>query len=817
MTFIKPKLLCCMTSFLLSLQLAATAWGALNTPLNTLWYSEAAGDWESLGLPIGNGAMGAVITGHVQQERIQFNEKTLWEGGPGSKAGYTFGRPAGDFPKALTAIQQRISEQGSVSPEAAAAALGQASPGYGNYQTFGDIVVNWQHKGDISHYRRELDLNTGTASVRYQVEGIHFRREYFASYPDGVIAIRFSASKPGALNLNIGLDLPSNRSVVFSTQSPHASSDSSQQAAIGVEGQLNDNGLSYASQLQLRSHGGQLVSSGSTDAPQIRVVGADTLTLLLSAATNYEDQYPHYRSTSAPAADVSQTLSIAQKMGYNILKQRHIDDHQGLFSRVILQLGHAGPSAQVNAAELSTDALLANYGKGNTALDRQLESLFFQYGRYLLIASSRAGSLPANLQGVWNHSNTPPWNADYHVNINLQMNYWPAHTTNLAETSAPLYDFIDALIPSGRDSLKSMGIDHGWTLFLNTNIYGYTGLIAWPTAFWQPEGGAWLARLYYDHYLFTLDEQFLRHRAYPAMKSAAQFWLAFLSEEENNTLLVNPSYSPEHGLFTAGAAMSQQIVSQLFRDTLTTANRVDDKAFAEQLNEALERLEPGLRIGQWGQLQEWRADIDESYNQHRHISHLYALHPGTAVSPLTTPELAAAARRSLNGRGDAGTGWSKAWKINMWARLHQGDRALKLLSEQLQHSTLKNLWDNHPPFQIDGNFGATAGIAEMLLQSHLGELHLLPALPTAWPKGEVRGLKARGNIEVDIRWAQGQLEQAVLKTQHNGAVSVRSGFPCHRIILQSHGKHLKHSCHLGSLVFPASSNSQYQLTIAAKN
>ncbi len=477
-------------------------------------------------------------------------------------------------------------------------------------------------------------------------------------------------------------------------------------------------------------------------------------------------EYPAYRGAD-PIPLVAQDLTRAVARGYDALLERHHADHSGLFGRVALDLAGA-------ADGLSTDELLAQYGQGNAAADRALEQLYFQFGRYLLIGSSRPGSLPANLQGAWNAKAKPPWNSDYHLNINIQMNYWLAETTNLAETTGPLFDFVDELTKPGRDAARTFFGARGWTAFLNTNIYGYAGPIDWPTAFWQPEAGAWLAQHYYERYVFGGDVAFLRERAWPVMKGAAEFWLDTLVPDAEGRLVVTPSYSPEHGPFTAGAAMSQQIVFDLFTNVAAAARTLRERGFEKRVRAALAKLDPGLRVGGWGQLQEWRVDLDDRASQHRHVSHLFALHPGRQLVPLSQPELARAARTTLDARGDGGTGWSMAWKINFWARLLDGDRAHKMLATQLTKSTLPNLWDTHPPFQIDGNFGATAGIAEMLLQSQHGEIHILPALPTAWPQGRVSGLRARGDVEVAVEWSQGRAKSLEIRSGRDGAILLRS-------------------------------------------
>lgn len=723
------------------------------TPL-TIRFDAPAGDWEREALPIGNGTLGAMIVGGIDEDRLQFNEKTLWTGGPGSRQGYDFGWPERSMAADVDRVARELNKKGSLAPEYVAAKLGRKARGYGDYQSFGELVLLTNGTGEVSEYRRELDLERGVGRVNYVRGGVRFTREYFASYPDGVIVVRLTADQPRRINFRARLVVPDNRTAEYSSRN----------GELAVVGALHDNGLKYAAAAMILTEGGARSDLGNA---QVGVVGADSAWIVLAASTNYRLHYPDYRGDE-PLPAVRSKLSRASERGWTQLFERHFADHSQLLGRMSLDL-RAAP------VDMPTPQLLKQYGSGRAEYDRALEQLYFQFGRYLLIASSRAGSLPANLQGVWNNAARPPWNADYHVNINLQMNYWPALSTNLAETSLPLYDFIDSLVEPGGQAARRVSNAGGWTLFLNTNVWGFTGLIEWPTAFWQPEAGAWLASQYYDHYRYSKDEKFLRERAWPVMKGAAQYWLdALRPDPRDGKLVVTPSYSPEHGQFTAGAAMSQQIVFELFTNTVQAGAQLGEQEFAAKVQAALRRLDPGLRVGRWGQLQEWKQDLDEQNNHHRHVSHLYALHPSDQMAAMKTPEYGAAARRSLEARGDGGTGWSMAWKINLWARLLDGDRAHRLLGEQLKHSTLPNLFDTHPPFQIDGNFGATAGVAEMLLQSHAGELHVLPALPAAWSSGDVKGLRARGDISVDIRWEDQQAREIDLHSSSAQTVTIRS-------------------------------------------
>ncbi|WP_218397456.1 glycoside hydrolase family 95 protein [Alteromonas lipotrueae] len=735
----------------------------------TLHFDTPGEHWENDALPLGNGKVGAAILGQPLLDKIQFNEKTLWTGGPNSSEDYQYGFPenSSDFSVTIKKVQQQLRERLNLTPSEVSEQLGHKQTGYGSFQSFGDLILSFpKTHGSYTNYKRSLDLANATARVSYSVNSINFTREYFVSYPDNSLVVHLSSTDLNAITVSARINVPDNRSYTQRTAFPQS---------VEVSGKLNDNQLEYAAILSAQTKRGSLhISNG-----QLHIKGADSVTLKLTAATNYQLSYPNYRGESA-ISRVNEQYKAANKYPYPQLKQRHLHDYQTLFNRVSLDIGQSqSASSKQNHRSvldaITTDQLLNGYPSDNVTLNRALEHLYYQYGRYLLIASSRKGSLPANLQGVWNKDSQAPWSADYHLNINLQMNYWLANMTNLPETLPPLFDFVENLSVTGSQAAERLFKSSGWVVFLNSNPWGSIGLIDWPTAFWQPEAAAWMSLHFYSHYQFNQDSTFLAQRAYPIMKSASEFWLDNLVEDANSGLLVaTPSYSPEHGNFSVGAAMSQQIIAELFASTKEAAQLLEDHNFEQRLAKAIARLDQGLRIGRWGQLQEWQQDVDDKTSQHRHVSHLFALHPGRQISPTETPKLAQAASTTLNARGDGGTGWSKAWKINFWARLYDGDRAHKLLSEQLMHSTLNNLWCNHPPFQIDGNFGATSGMTEMLLQSHKGTIELLPALPSAWPHGSVTGIKARGNIEVAMTWQQNALTKAVFRANRKGKIEIQN-------------------------------------------
>lgn len=735
-----------------------------------LWYSAPATNWETQSLPIGGGHQGANVFGGLASERLSLNVDSLWSGGPGSKEGWTGGNWPSDGSKdgKLKEVRDEITAKGSMSPGAVASKLGIPSyslpggviPGFGSYLNFGQFYFDVPDASGTTNYRRDLNLGNAVAGVSYtKSTGANVQRSFFSSYPDNVLVSHFTADKAGEIN--------------FTTRftSPNGAVQTAAGNRITVKGTVADNGLKYEMQAHLIANGGTVTVEGNN----LKVVGATSASLFMTMGTDYKDNYPTYRGVD-PHAAVTAAVDGAVAKGYDAVKAAHIADYKGLYEKMSLNIGGHLP------ADIPTNTLRAQYKGNGSESDKALETLFFNYGRYMMIASSRPGSLPANLQGLWNDRNTPPWQADYHTNINLQMNYWLSEVTNLPETAEPLNDFMKALVEPGKVTSKSIfGADSpGWIVNQNTNIFGFTGVHDWAESFWMPEAAAWMMQPVYEHYAFSKDKTYLANTAYPMMKGAAEFWIHNLQPDpkDNNRLVVTPSYSPEQGPFTAGAAISQQIVYNLLKDTLEAAKELNtEPAFQTTLTNTLAKLDPGTAVGSWGQIKEWKIEntsIDTPTNQHRHASNLFALYPGDQIDVRNDPVLAAAARKSLDARGDGATGWSKAWKINFLTRLLDGDGSQKMLAALLKNNVYDNLWDAHPPFQIDGNFGATSGVAEMLLQSQSNAIDLLPALPGNWPQGAVSGLKARGNVEVGISWAGGAATGAVLEPKFSGPLSVRS-------------------------------------------
>jgi alpha-L-fucosidase 2 len=761
---------------LIALSLIAHGAGAEPTaqPTNILLYNKPAEDWMSQALPIGNGYMGAMFFGGIDEEHIQFSEGSLWAGGPGAHPDYDFGNRKGaaaNLPKVRALIRAgKMSEAHELANKTMTGVIhkerntGLDFGDYGAQQTMGDLYVSQSSSETVSEYRRVLDIDKALGSVTFQEGLIRHERRFFASYPDRVLVYQFANNSPEGITYMVRVE------------TPHPVDRTAfENATLILEGHLADNQLGFENRVMFQTDGTLQSNSDGT----VTITKAKSLTLCQSAATAYANQYPGYRGADYKAVNAA-TQARVSGQSYDELYAAHLQDYARLYNRMELHLGRGEDIPE------TTDARLRAYDMGAT--DPALEALLFQYARYLTIAASRPGTMPMHLQGKWNDKLNPPWSCDYHTNINQQMLYWPAEVTNLSECAEPLLDYIGSLVAPGRVSAAEHFGARGWVVNTMNNAYGFTAP-GWdfPWGFY-PAGAGWLCQHLWEHYDFTRDEGYLR-RAYPVMAEAAIFWIDYLQEDGKGRLASIPSYSPEHGGISAGASMDHQIAWDLLNNCLQAAEALHiEDDFTRSARAVRDRIVPPT-VGRWGQLQEWVEDLDDPKNDHRHVSHLFALYPGAQIDRRFTPAWAEAAKTSLAARGDGGTGWSLAWKICFWARLGDGDRAYAML-RKLLHLTgedkvvmnhaggvYQNLLCAHPPFQLDGNMGGAAGIAEMLMQSHNGVIQLLPALPKAWPEGNVRGLLARGGCVVDLEWKEGKLLKATLHSAKGGRFRVMAAVP----------------------------------------
>ena len=720
-----------------------------------LWYGQPARVW-SEALPIGNSKIAAMVFGGVDSERVQLNEETLWSGGPRDT----------NNPEAyrhLEEVRNLLFGGDPVKAQELADRFLMGNPKtIKPYETLGDLFIRFSDQGPVTEYRRELNLDSALVRICYKRNGVHFKRELFATARRDVICIRFSADRPAGISFSASLD-----------RERDAANDVRAPDQLLMTGRLDGGtGLKFCGLLKMVADGGKVGSAGKS----LTVQNANAVTMIFTAATNFRGGDPE-------AICRKRVASTAGRPFLKLLAE-HVSDYQDLFHRMSLDLGKSV------ADTLPTDERLLRVQRG--AEDNGLMALYFQYGRYLLIASSRPGSLPANLQGKWNDKLNPPWGSDYHVNINLQMNYWPAEVTNLAECAEPLFDFLETLRPPGRRTAQVHYGCRGFVVHHLTDVWGFTAPA--DAAWWGlwPMGAAWLCQPLWEHYAFGGDKKFLQKKAYPILKEASEFFVDYLTEDPQGQgrLVTGPSMSPENtyrlpdgrkAVTCMGPTMDIEILNDLFTHTIRAGDILKkDPEFGSDLQVHL-KLMPPLQIGKHGQIQEWLEDYDEEEPGHRHISHLFALHPGSQIIPRRNLALAKAARTTLERRlqnGGGHTGWSRAWIINFYARFEEGDSAYQNIRELLKTSTMPNLFDLHPAspepvFQIDGNFGGTAGIAEMLIQSHAGSLHLLPALPKAWPDGRVTGLRGRDGYTVDMGWKAGKFMDAAIRADHAGICKLR--------------------------------------------
>ncbi len=751
-----------------------------------LWYTKPSSQggvsgednvWQQYTLPIGNGDMGANVYGEISNERLTFNEKTLWTGGPSeSRPDYNGGNleAQGKNGETMKQIQQLFAEGKDSEASAMCNQLVGTSDGYGAYQSWGNIYLTYNGIDDVAaeNYVRDLDIRTAVSSVNYDVNGTHYSREYFVSNPDNVLVARLTAE--GGDKLNLDITFPSNQGGATVAEGD----------TLLLAGEVSDNQMKYDSVLKAVPEGGEVTADGDT----LTVSDADAVTVYVSADTDYKNEYPAYRTGETAEelhAKVAGIVEAAAEKGFDAVKADHIADYSSLFSRVELDLGQT-------VSDKPTDELLAAYNAGTAtaAEQRQLEVILFQYGRYLTLGSSRENSeLPSNLQGVWNNKNNPSWSSDYHMNVNLQMNYWPTYSTNLAECAEPLIDYVDSLREPGRITaaiyagiVSEDGEENGFMAHTQNTPFGWT-CPGWDFSWgWSPAAVPWILQNCWEYYEFTGDYEYMETYIYPMLKEEAKMYSAMLVKDEDGKYVSSPTFSPETGPRTNGNTYEQSLIWQLFTDAITAGKLVgEDEALLADWQEKLDNLKGPIEIGDDGQVKEWY--IETSYNKdengntlgegfgHRHLSHMLGLFPGDLITA-DTPEWYEAARVSMNLRTDSSTGWGMGQRINTWARLGDGNRAHKLITDLFANGIYANMWDTHPPYQIDGNFGMTSGVAEMLLQSNAGYINLLPALPDVWENGSVDGLVARGNFAISMAWDFGRITTTEITANNGGECKV---------------------------------------------